>query len=512
MVFNTYGQNVNIKIHEFLSGLVAGENIDSIIKPVVNGQYLSSLNKSKNSSNLKSNQLIKQRLDSIIWQNYSEWSDDSKRLYLYDKNGYLAEESRHRWNDFDNNWRCFSRKEFKNDYNGNIIEYNFFDYMGGLLGDSVFSRSINEYDEKDNVIVHYSFKLNDSNQWVNSTKYEYEYNNVGNMTRSIRYSWDETLTLWNKRTNVEQEFSENGMTKQIYFNWDQTSNEWINDRKWENEFDENGEITKQIYFNWDQTSSQWINDRKNEREYYDNVSFLSIDYQWDETASQWIHHQKREGKYDNDGNLILSSSCRWNKNANQWINSTKYENEYDGNGNKTLIQYYDWDIDSNKWVFDKKHQFDYDDQDNLISDLLFIWHQDLNELIGSEKNTYEYNENRNMSIERSFEWNYDLKSWVDTCISMATYYYTDLGIISNGLTEIEEFIVYPNPFSDYLTFNFDGEDSQITFELFDIQGSKVLSKSISNGDRLNMKSLNYGVYFYQIYYTGKWYSGKLIKN
>lgn len=47
-------------------------------------------------------------------------------------------------------------------------------------------------------------------------------------------------------------------------------------------------------------------------------------------------------------------------------------------------------------------------------------------------------------------------------------------------------------------------------ELYDMQGSKVLNRIISNNERINIESLNKGLYFYKLKADGKIQSGKVI--
>ena len=72
-------------------------------------------------------------------------------------------------------------------------------------------------------------------------------------------------------------------------------------------------------------------------------------------------------------------------------------------------------------------------------------------------------------------------------------------------------ILYPNPFSEYVTFSIPDNHDQITFELFDMQGRKIMSEEIRIGEKVNMEDLNQGVYFYNLIIDGEKVNGKLIK-
>ena len=71
--------------------------------------------------------------------------------------------------------------------------------------------------------------------------------------------------------------------------------------------------------------------------------------------------------------------------------------------------------------------------------------------------------------------------------------------------------LYPNPFSEHITYSIPGNQGQIIFELFDMQGRKVVSKEIRSDEKVNMTGLKKGVYFYYLIFNGKKLNGKLIK-
>jgi hypothetical protein len=71
--------------------------------------------------------------------------------------------------------------------------------------------------------------------------------------------------------------------------------------------------------------------------------------------------------------------------------------------------------------------------------------------------------------------------------------------------------VSPNPFSDYITINKPNSYDRISFELFDIQGRKIMTKEVGNNENINMEGLIKGLYFYKLNIDGKKQNGKLIK-
>ena len=66
--------------------------------------------------------------------------------------------------------------------------------------------------------------------------------------------------------------------------------------------------------------------------------------------------------------------------------------------------------------------------------------------------------------------------------------------------------------SEYISFSFSGNFAQITFELLDLQGRKLITKEVRNNETVNLEGLDNGIYVYNLFHTyGKRQCGKLIK-
>lgn len=74
----------------------------------------------------------------------------------------------------------------------------------------------------------------------------------------------------------------------------------------------------------------------------------------------------------------------------------------------------------------------------------------------------------------------------------------------NTPPSVSEFDVYPNPFSDYLNVHFFGADnSNYRFDLYDVQGQIVYSKSMEglSYNLIPMNDQSVGMYYLNIYNT-----------
>jgi len=91
-----------------------------------------------------------------------------------------------------------------------------------------------------------------------------------------------------------------------------------------------------------------------------------------------------------------------------------------------------------------------------------------------------------------------------------TYYYTD-GSLPESASNFDktEITVYPNPASTFINFRLN-DNSPAQIEIFNLQGTKVISERLSGEKQLSVSHLNKGVYIYNIIQNNKFYKGKMI--
>lgn len=168
--------------------------------------------------------------------------------------------------------------------------------------------------------------------------------------------------------------------------------------------------------------------------------------------------------YDVNGNQITETACKLNLETNQMENNYKYDYSYDlAYGIDDLLlpesDYFGWT------VIHKPIYYTY----------------------------FEYVEN---------EWVADEKE---------TFYYSPVGASSISELSEQNFRIYPNPVSDVINFHFTSDIQMTTFELYNAQGSKLISKQVNNNESLSLDGLSSGIYFYQIEIDGVRQNGKLLK-
>ena len=76
-----------------------------------------------------------------------------------------------------------------------------------------------------------------------------------------------------------------------------------------------------------------------------------------------------------------------------------------------------------------------------------------------------------------------------------------------------DFIVYPNPFSDFVTVSLPSTFQSGTIFIYSLIGQKILEEKITpQSTVISLKALDKGMYLYKMESTGLSKSGKIIKN
>ncbi len=421
---------------------------------------------------LKSAQAVKQRLDSYSYQELEEDGEyeKGKTEFVYDVNGMLTLE----------------REYFWDETSGKMI-----------LSDV----SETTYDAAKNVIqIVYSYLDETSNQFIVADKETYSYDKSGNMIQLIRNYWDDT----NKNT---EEF------KTVYT------------------YDSAGNLIQEISSSRNETSSQFGFRYKTDYKYNGNGKETQvISYIWDSYFSkQWEPSSKIESTYDSQGNLVswINSYYTYIDNTLAWKFSGKEEYTYNTKGQLTqTLEYYMGD--NNQWELDDKEIRVYVDQDNYTQNIYYYnWDVQTSKWMGIDKEEYTYNNSYTLN-DLILPWDdedeffthmltaingYDCDSTTNEWVS---YYQMSLVYSPVNMTSVHQvdahFVnVYPNPCSDGISISFPGNYSQVSFDLFDLQGRKIISKQIGNNEKINMQGLNSGLYLYTLNLDGKIQKGKLIK-
>jgi hypothetical protein len=114
----------------------------------------------------------------------------------------------------------------------------------------------------------------------------------------------------------------------------------------------------------------------------------------------------------------------------------------------------------------------------------------------------------NMPLEGSYySWDKVSNSWVDD--GKEVLYYTEINFTAVPKAAVSGINIYPNPVADYIKVS--GVTGIATFNLYNIQGKLILSKTLTANEPVNISGLSRGAYTYNIIVDRKQQAGKIIK-
>lgn len=326
-------------------------------------------------------------------------------------------------------------------------------------------------------------------------------------------------------------------------------------RKVDYTYDTNGiKLISSTEYIWNTPTMRFAKQYKTDYSYDTNGNCNStIKYYWSNSQTKWIYESKSEKQFDKNGNCVLDNYFGWN---NIWLLNVKDEitNTYDANNNLLSSEKYIIDRNSTLSSLSYQDDFSYNSDGTISSKKMYRKNQnDMDALIQTDciysqgclseiiisgftdgkliKNTkmeftYDTNFTLNQLVTPLDYWDYlyyyksyvysnNLSPWyrshmitsmtlysfqnnIWSYYTKANYYYSTINV--TGITDqnASKTTIFPNPTTDYLNINWNGAQSDLNLELFDITGKKLLNKIVSNHSKLSIKEYPVGLYLVRI--------------
>jgi hypothetical protein len=384
--------------------------------------------------------------------------------------------------------------------------------------------------------------IDSTSQWENYSRTEFLYDENGNSTHETYFIWDKDKNIYEEQVRIESDYDSSGnkieyrayldfnapsgislLFKEEYtFNLHGKVSEYIlTNMNWQtlqtklysktqyNYNDSVENVTSELVYKWDIDSTQWKMDQKAEYNYHNNES-EKITFNWIDSTSQWTNYEKVESINDSLGNKLSEITYEIND-SNQWIAAYKKEYTYDTFGNTTKDIYQIWDVNTNIWVGVWKYEYFYDENGWGILDLIYKWDATTGDWIFDEKNDDAvYDENGNLIEYLVYNWDKNTNKWLVS--QKNTAYYSLLN--ATGIPNIaphSSVKVYPNPTSDFIIFKTQNSIPAIV-DIYNLQGQLVISKKLSDNNRISVNHLTNGTYIYELTQGSQINKGKIIKN
>src|SRR5690554_3314471 len=303
---------------------------------------------------------------------------------------------------------------------------------------------------------------------------------------------------------------------------DTSTNEFYSVYKQEMVNDANGNVLTYISSDWDDTNKEFYVINSGELTYNSNNKISKeVTYIWNTKRYKY--------EYIYDADKMIETKYKWKEYDSTWTLQDKREFIYSAHENITSIIYYNWNKDEAKWILVNKETYVNDEYGNRIQ-YIHLRLDNTNQLKEVHKIEYTYDnsysfddlilpQTNEKEIESLFTHRLtdltifikdSLGDWVED--SQSKYYYSGLTETSISDNQPKNISVHPNPTSQHILITLPHNNiSTGHFKLFDNRGSLLISKQISNNEKINTENLTKGIYIYTIHIDGKTKSGKIIK-
>ena len=313
------------------------------------------------------------------------------------------------------------------------------------VGKRVFS-----YDNRGNNTSEFLYEWNSSeNNWLLSSKIEFERDNNGNLTTAVGYrrSFNEEWVLDNR---VEYSYNEDGSLAMVTTSeWNPANSDWTLIDRMIYAYDENGNLIVTTTYDWSNLTNEWIERSRNVFTYGENnVLIMTTIYIWDDSEKAWMTFGRNEYSYDNDGNMTMLVFSIF---FGTWLEIVKEE-----------------------YIFDMSY---------FAADLIIPFNFDypfINKL--TEVRTSEWTEaGWRLSVTETVHWS---AREIETGISTVT-------------KDEFSFVVFPNPATLELHVKSDFPEAA-HYTIFNTSGQIVMQGYLQKTSTINIAPLASGIYFLNI--------------
>jgi hypothetical protein len=315
-------------------------------------------------------------------------------------------------------------------------------------------------------------------KWNNSTRDNYYYDSLGNLSGELIESYSGQWIPWFRITNTYDE-----KRKQISDLYeDYTDSLWVNTFQDIYKYDSMGNLVNHLNMQWD--GKEWVTIQQAIFFIKEGARDSLLFQDW--VDGQWVNSNSAKPEYDSQGNLIKMLWKSWTD--SQWVNYLRGNWNYGLHKNIVSGLIEDWD--GNEWINDSRFLYSYNSDNNFIHGLNEIWQ---NGSWTSGDGLFYFSRP-------------DIFSLGFSCTDLSVYYKNTSGVEKTSTIEgYSLFQNYPNPFNPSTTIRFTiPSDGLVQLQVYDILGREIatLVNEYRHKGKYEVKfdtgKLSSGIYIYRI--------------
>ncbi|MBE6341151.1 MAG: hypothetical protein E7069_10530 [Bacteroidales bacterium] len=197
------------------------------------------------------------------------WVNYEKTEYIYTEKGDVSYKYKYSWNSETESWKLLEWNSYKCDY---------------------------IYDDNGNKVQCIYYEMQDDGQWIESSKYDYAYNEAGELISTVQSRWDSEVNDWL--------YYQKSLV--FYAPYRGSSESYI----------------------WDSETNTWKGDFKIVRYKTDGRDDWYENYRWDNEKKEWYCRRRVEYAYNENGDVTLCAMYVLNSETNELELSQKTETVY----------------------------------------------------------------------------------------------------------------------------------------------------------------------------------------
>jgi hypothetical protein len=394
-------------------------------------------------------------------------------------------------------------------------------------------------------------------------KEKFVYDNIGRITNQYYMEWDDQFSEWRAYWGMEAfSYRDDGLLEQFSeYYWDFDLGELKDLARHLYEYDGNKHHISTVVMLFDLAMQDWRKLRQYDYEYDENGNMTaSYTSGVNHNSGEWENWSKTGYAYNEAGRLDFETEYRWNNEQGEYVPATKREHHYNDHGQQKDRFLYSWRAQQEQWVSTSWHAYAYNEDQLLVSEIMYTRNSDNEPWAPRMKSAFEHDTNGNpvafeMLEYQSAEWLgeqrtemvYD-QSWQFSDLALPPdyahfrgqvpthkmtefairyrqakqwtsgdvfrLYYSDLAPAEVTFTEdivMPDLVPYPNPVRDVVNIQLPEAVSEASFELFDMTGRLVISRTVSGHNSISLQEIKSGIYVYRIAGPAYEQTGKLAK-
>lgn len=422
-----------------------------------------------NFNNYKTEQALKQRLDSIVLTSESFFSleDEFKELYTYNDQGNMLTYQLLLWDWNQDKFSPLYRFVYNYDETGTTIQnleahstyYEVDPSTGEVLtniwGTIYLDEKLNTLEE---ITYEYQKELGESVDYERSV---YEYDEHDNNTQINHYYRDTLDTEWlisHKETYTYDE-QHHKLTYQ-YEDWDTSTNRWelYSKYKYTNNYNEQEKLVEVLSYNWSEYFEEWELEDKISLQ-YNNQQLLtdSTTYYWGYFEEDWIISSQTSYTYNTLDSITQYINISLFDDDGNYLFGDKETYTYNEQGNRSSYSLFDWSSDEQQWAEEEKIAYTYTAAEQLATYITYSknYFSETQALIPNEKISYTYNLMGNEATQIQADWDEDLNEWKNYRLKETNY---DTDYTFNDLIwptlYLNEMSIYAGPMITHINYKY----------------------------------------------------------